>query len=276
MHIYWDQIMNKNNKNKLKALLALIVLVGGLAAFYYWQQTEPGVVAKVTPPPLSAVPKPEVRQILETPPAISPLPKLAESDSFLLDALAGLVGNETLMKLFHTEQIIHNIVATIDSLPLMKLPLRLLPVEQPSGKFITAGKEDNLSISPQNAARYTPYARIAETIDSKKLVALYVRLYPLFQQAYEELGYPNKYFNDRLIEALDDLLETPDIKEPVKLVRPSVLYQYADPELEELSIGQRTLMRTGSKNEATIKARLLEIRQELNLHMHEKKLGNPV
>jgi hypothetical protein len=261
------------NKNKLKALVALIVLVGGLAAFYYWQQTEP-VVAKVTPLPLSAVPKPEVRQILEAPPSISPLPKLAESDSFLLDALAGLVGNETLMKLFHTEQIIHNIVATIDSLPLMKLPLRLLPVEQPSGKFIAAGKADKLSISPENAARYTPYVRIAEAIDSKKLVALYVRFYPLFQQAYEELGYPNKYFNDRLLEALDDLLEAPDIKEPVKLVRPNVFYQYADPELEELSIGQRTLMRIGSKNEAIMKARLLEIKQELNLHMHEKKLGN--
>lgn len=27
----------------------------------------------------------------------------------------------------------------------------------------------------------------------------YVRLYPLFQKAYVELGYPNGYFNDRLI-----------------------------------------------------------------------------
>jgi len=31
-------------------------------------------------------------------------------------------------------------------------------------------------------------------------------------------------------------------------------------------------MRTGGKNEAIIKARLREIKQELMLHMHEKKV----
>jgi hypothetical protein len=36
-------------------------------------------------------------------------------------------------------------------------------------------------------------------VDTRKAVALYVDLYPLFQGAYAELGYPNRYFNDRLI-----------------------------------------------------------------------------
>lgn len=262
------------NKNQLKATLALVILGGGLAAYFYWQQIESEVAVSAPPPSIAKAPKPEGRQILEAAPATSPLPQLAESDSFMLDALAGLVGNESFMKLFHNERIIRNIVVTIDNLPRMKLPLRLLPVEQASGKFITAGSEDELSISPKNAARYMPYMRIAEAIDVKKLVELYVRLYPLFQQAYEELGYPNKYFNDRLIEVLDDLLEAPDIKEPVKLVRPNVLYQFADADLEELSIGQRILMRIGSKNEATMKARLREIKQELNLHIHENKIAS--
>jgi hypothetical protein len=236
------------------------------------QQVEPEVAVQAPPPPIVTAPKPEVRQIVEAPPATAPLPQLAESDSFMLDALAGLVANESLMKLFHTERIIRNIVATIDSLPSMKLPLKLLPVELASGQFMTAGKEGELSISPKNAARYTPYVKIAEAIDVKKLVGLYVRLYPLFQQAYVELGYPNNYFNDRLIEVLDDLLEAPDLKEPVKLIRPNVMYQFADPELEALSIGQRMLMRIGSKNEATMKARLREIKQELLLHMQNEKI----
>ncbi|MFA6903560.1 MAG: DUF3014 domain-containing protein [Gallionellaceae bacterium] len=262
------------NKNQLKATLAFVILGGGLAAYVYWQQIEPEVAVQAPPPPpIAAAPKPEVRQILETPPAAALLPQLAESDSFMLDALAGLVANESLMKLFHTERIIRNIVATIDSLPSMKLPLKLLPVKQASGKFMVAGNDDKLSISPKNAARYTPYVKIAEAIDVKKLVGLYVRLYPLFQQAYVELGYPNNYFNDRLIEVLDDLLEAPDLKEPVKLIRPNVMYQFADPELEALSIGQRMLMRIGSKNEATMKARLREIKQELLLHMQNEKIA---
>jgi hypothetical protein len=262
-------------KNILFAVFTLLIIGAGLGAYFYFQsnQAEPEVTVKA-PPPVPEAPKPEVRQVIEAPPVISPLPKLAESDSFALNALADLIGNKSLMKLFHTERIIRNVVVTIDNLPRMKLPLRLMPVGQASGTFITSGSEDELTISPDNAARYIPYMRIAESIDIKKIVELYVRLYPLFQQAYVELGYPKKYFNDRLIEVLDDLLDAPDIQEPVKLVQPNVLYQFADPDLEELSIGQRILIRTGSKNEAKLKARLEKIKLELNLHMHENKIEN--
>ena len=261
-------------KNTLIAVAAVVIL-GGLAAYFLWQPSPPKpepVQVQAPPPPPPPPPKPEVRQVIEAPPAPPPLPALADSDSFMLDALAGLVGNKSLMKLFRTGRIIHNIVATIDNLPRMRAPMSVMPVERAPGMFVTAGTENDLTISPKNAARYAPYVRIAEAINARKLVEVYVRLYPLFQQAYEDLGYPKKYFNDRLIEALDNLLDAPAIKEPVKLVQPHVLYQFADPDLEGRSIGQRILMRTGSRNEAIIKAKLREIKQELMLHMHEKKV----
>jgi len=265
----------KKNTQIAVAVVAVVVILGGLAAYFLWQPAppKPAPVQVKAPPPLPpSPPKPEVRQVLEAPTAPPPLPALADSDSFMLDALAGLVGNKSLMKFFHTERIIRNIVATIDNLPRRRAPMSVMPVERAPGQFIIAGTENDPTISPKNAARYTPYVRIAEVIDAKKLVGLYVRLYPLFQQAYEELGYPKKYFNDRLVVALDNLLAAPDIKEPVKLVRPSVFYKYADPDLEERSIGQRILMRTGSRNGAIIKDKLREIKQELLLHMREKKV----
>jgi hypothetical protein len=251
-----------------------VILGGSVAAYFYLQHSqpkpEPEPAQAIVPPVLVA--KPEVQQLLEIPAAPPQLPVLAESDSFMLDALAGLVGNKSLMKLFHTEKIIHNIVATIDNLPRSRAPASVMPVEAAPGKFITAGTEDELEISPDNAARYSAYVKISEAINTKKLVEVYVRLYPLFQQAYEELGYPKKYFNDRLMQALDNLLDTPVIKEPIKLVQPSVYYQFADPDLEERSIGQRILMRTGSRNAERIKVRLREIKQELKRHMHQKKV----
>ncbi|MDO8263791.1 MAG: DUF3014 domain-containing protein [Gallionella sp.] len=262
-------------KKNISIAVAVVVIVGGLAAYLYWPQSQPEpepVYVQAPPPPPPPPPEPEVSQVIETPPAAPALPVLAESDSYMLDALAGLVGNKSLMKVFHTERIIHNIVATIDNLPSRRAPMSVMPVERAPGKFVTAGTESDPSISTKNAARYTPYVKIAEAVDAKKLVELYVRLYPLFQQAYEKLGYPKKYFNDRLIVALDNLLAAPDIKEPVRLVQPNVFYLFADPDLEERSIGQRILMRTGSKNEAIIKGKLREIKQELILHMHEKKV----
>jgi hypothetical protein len=259
-------------KKNILIAVAVVVIFGGLAAYFYWQHSQTPEPVHVQAPPPPAPPKPEVRQVIEAPPAPSPLPALADSDNFMLDALAGLVGNKSLMRFFHTDRIIHNIVATIDNLPSSRAPMSVMPVERAPGKFVTTGTESDLTISPKNAARYSPYVRIAEAVDPKKLVELYVRLYPLFQQAYEELGYPKKYFNDRLIVVLDDLLAAPNIKEPVRLVRPNVYYLYADTELERRSIGQRILMRIGNKNEAIVKARLREIKQELMLHMHEKKV----
>lgn len=263
-------------KNNLLIVTAVIIILGGVATYLYWPQIQPeSVPVHVQAPPLPPPPAPpEVRQVIEAPPAPPPLPALADSDKFVLDALAGLVGNKSLMKFFHADRFIHNFVATIDNLPGRRAPMSVMPVDRAPGKFVTAGTESDLTIDPDNASRYTPYVRIAEAVDAGKLVGLYVRLYPLFQQAYEELGYPRKYFNDRLIVVLDDLLAAPAIKGPVKIVQPNVYYQYADPGLEGRSIGQRILMRIGSRNEATVKAKLREIKRELMLHMHEKKVGS--
>lgn len=261
---------------KLAATLAFIALVlcGGIAAYFYWPHSEPEPVQVAALPPPAPLPAPEpvVQMVVETPPEAPALPLLAESDRFMLDKLAGLFADASLMNLFHSERIIRKIVATVDNLPRKEVSMSVMPLKRAKGEFIVAGTEEDLTISPENAARYWPYVKLAEAIDAEQLVAMYVRLYPLFQSAYEELGYPGKYFNDRLIVALDNLLATPDIKEPVGLAQPNVYYLYADPDLEARSIGQRMLMRTGSKSEARLKVALGEIRQALLRHMREKKV----
>jgi hypothetical protein len=259
-------------KNSLITVVIIILLGIGIATYFYWQyaqpKAEPVEQQVIEAPP---APKPLVQQVIEAPPEQPVLPKLSGSDEFMMGILAGLVSNKSLMSLFYTEQIIHNIVATIDNLPRRHLPISVMPVKRVHGKFSTEGPENDKSISQQNAARYSAYVRISELIDAQKLGEVYVRLYPLFQQAYEELGYPKKYFNDRLLVVLDHLLAAPDLNEPVKLVQPNVFYVYADPDLEARSAGQKILMRMGSKNEAKIKAKLREIKQQVMLHMHDKK-----
>jgi hypothetical protein len=118
-------------------------------------------------------------------------------------------------------------------------------------------------IGPDNAARYTTYVRALEAVDSAKLVAIYVHFYPLFQQAYAELGYPSRYFNDRVFEVIDNLLAAPEIKGPIALTQPKVLYEFADPALRDLSAGQKTLVRMGPENEAKVKAKLRELKRAL-------------
>jgi len=101
------------------------------------------------------------------------------------------------------------------------------------------------------------------TDDTDRIVETYQRFYPLLQQAYVSLGYPDGYFNDRVVEVIDHLLATPQPEEPILLIRPHVLYQYADADLEALSSGQKLLIRTGSNNTASIKQFLGELRARI-------------
>ena len=100
------------------------------------------------------------------------------------------------------------------------------------------------------------------------MVATYTRHYPLFQEAYESLGHPPEYFNDRLIEVIDHLLAAPELRGPIALARPNVQYEFADPALEARSAGQKALIRMGSDNPKIVKDKLRELRAELTRMTH--------
>lgn len=252
-------------------LAAAILLVGGAAAYYFYSGTPPAPPPPQTPadPARVVTPAnvgPAIRYPLEpAKPQLSanPLPPLDESDSALWETLAALLGKETLGELLKPEQIVRRIVATVDNLPRKVVASRVMPLTPTPGAFGVTGKDGSALIGAGNPARYAARVRVFQAIDVRRLVDLYLHFYPLFQKAYAELGYPERYFNDRLIEALDDLLAAPDIMTPIRLVQPKVLYQYADLEDEARSAGQKIMMRIGVGNEGLAKAKLREIRREI-------------
>ena len=200
------------------------------------------------------------------PAAASPaesLPKLDVSDAMLRQDLVRLIGREAFDALVYPSTLVRRIVATIDNLPRRAAPRRMMPLNPVPGAFKVSGQGDQTEIAADNSARYAPYVRALESVDAAALVAVYLRAYPLFQQAYRELGYPDGYFNDRLVAALEDMLAAPEIGAPVKLVRPKVFYEFADPALETASAGQKIMIRMGADNARRVKAKLKEIRQSL-------------
>jgi hypothetical protein len=94
-------------------------------------------------------------------------------------------------------------------------------------------------------------------------VALYRLLAPLLQQAYAEIGFRDAEFEQALIKAIDAVLMAPEIEGPFQLVKPSVMYLYADSRLEELADINKQLIRIGPKNSAELKAKLREFKQAL-------------
>jgi len=249
----------------------VIVLVGlGLLGLIVYNAIRPPLQPAVTQPASPAVPpppplpaEPEIRHPVPAMPEEKPLPALDTSDATMKNSLAELLADSALIKLPVLKDFVRRVVATIDNLPRHTVSLRVWPLQRVPGQFRVGGNEEHPTIAANNAARYAIYVRLVEAIDSAKLAAFYFHYYPLFQQAYRDLGYPKGYFNDRLVEVIDHLLETPDLQEPVALLRPKVLYLYANPDLESRSAGQKILMRIGTENAIRVKAKLREIRTEI-------------
>ncbi len=193
-----------------------------------------------------------------------PLPALNDSDDAIQAALTPLFGARPLDTLLNFDGFIKRVVVTVDNLPRTKLPVQRLPAFPLPGKFLVEqGTGGAIEIDPDNYKRYKKYVAMFASMDSSKIAAIYFHFYPLFQDAFRDLGYKSAYFNDRVIAAIDDLLAAPDVHDPVQLVQPSVFYKYADARLEGLSAGQRLMIRIGSDNAARVKAKLRELRDAL-------------
>jgi hypothetical protein len=260
--------MNGQNKDWFLpvAIGAGVLMVAGGLGLWWLRDDNPATepVETVAPPPETTATTVEPPPVETTaPPRALPLPPLEESDADVLGGLTELFGQEAVMRFLVPERVIRNIVVTIDNAPRQQMALNQRPLKPTPGELVTSGPEDARVLAPENYQRYAPFVALVRTIDAKTLVSLYRGLQPLFQQAYEELGNPNASFNARLIEVIEHLLATPNVRDEIRLVQPSVLYRYADERLEKLSAGQKLLIRMGPENAAVIKAKLRELQAEL-------------
>lgn len=260
--------------NKKWFFLVFVVAVVGFGYYFLIPDSSMPESAPVVqipaPPPLPvpvAVPaEPVARYPIEVATESAeklPLPSLEASDGLFSGALAKLFGQKVLAGYFYPDRMIHRIVATVDNLPRHEAPARMRPLKPVSGPFLVKQDAALRVIDPANAQRYIPYLDLLAASEARQIVDTYLQLYPLFQRAYHDLGYPKGFFNDRLVEMLDDLLAAPDISPPLALQQPKVLYEFADPGLETLSAGQKIILRMGSDNQARAKVLLRAIRSEL-------------
>lgn len=247
--------------------VAFVVLAVGAVLYrskmFRSEPPAPPVVAapaKPAPPPEPAIKHP--LPPAETP---EPLPALGESDVPMRNALTELFGQDPVQRFLVPEDLVRHIVVTIDNLPEQKVAERLRPLRPTPGTFAVSGSEDVPVLDPANYQRYQALVQLIRSVDTQTLITTYARYYPLFQEAYADLGHPPQYFNDRLVQVIDHLLATPEVRGPVALARPNVLYEYADPKLEALSAGQKVLIRMGSENATVVKDKLRELRAALVL-----------
>jgi len=258
---------------KATVILVVLALLGGVAFFLYSRPVGESPEAVVQAPPVETAPagrpvQPEPEPAFVEPeapeaePAI-PLPPLDQSDPEVRESVALIAGKDFVERFLVPDSVVRKVVTTVDNLPREKIDMRIRAVPALGGRFLVGGTEDDIVVHPDNFSRYDPVVTLVSAVDPARAADLYVRYYPLLQAAYQELGYPDRQFHNRLIEVIDHLLATPEVQTPIRLVRPHVLYKYADPDLEARSAGQKALIRMGPEHLATLKDKLRALRVEL-------------
>jgi Protein of unknown function (DUF3014) len=257
------------------AVPAIVILAAGGLGYWHWTRTpppvaaQPVVAAQASLPEAAPAPEPAIQHQLPAAPAeeAEALPQVDASDMPIKESLQLLAGESAVADWLVPEGIARRFVATVDNLSRPKVAERLRPLNPVSGPLIVqrqtvdaAAGQERITLLPDNYGRYDAAMRVLGALDMQQVAKVYRHYYPLFQRAYEDLGYPGRYFNDRVVATIDHLLATQLPEGPIELTQPKVMYEFADPAIEARSAGQKLLIRMGPAHAELVKKQLAALR----------------
>jgi hypothetical protein len=293
----------QNNVKKTSWPLIIFLILVVVAIGFAWQFTgdktesviveepQPTVIIEPEPEPeaepekVVVIPVPEVTapivDIIEEVivPVKVALPPLNESDGWLKLKLPEITWRKELLSLIVDEDMIRRFVVFTDNFAQGNVIYEHSPFVLPTIKFtsgadgadiqdvvenkeIEQGTQKSLQWDENSSKRFSLYVDLLRSMDSESLVKWYLEVKPLINEAYSELGYEDDFTNT-LQDAITRVLDMELPKSSMALVHPSVMYKFADPELEALPDSDKLLLRLGKDNLLVIKSVLLEIHEKL-------------
>lgn len=297
-----DQINQNKVLWSLIAFIIFVIIAIGIAWQYTGDKSEPVVIdepvliveqipekVEVLPEPIIETPEviAVVEEVIE--PVENPLPLLDDSDDWLKTKLPEITWRKELLKLIIDEDMIRRFVVFTDNFAQGIIAYEHSPFVLPNAKFSpeigsvsfqevvkeskTTSSDSSLRSTPQvkqnvwqwnenSSRRFSLYIDLLRSMDSEYLVQWYSEIKPLIDEAYSELGYEDDFTNT-LQDAITRILDMELPKSSMTLIRPSVMYQFADPELEALPDTDKLLLRLGRDNLLVMKSVLLELHEKL-------------
>lgn len=246
--------------------VAAIVVIGALVGVYFlWQNDGQGQEAlepMPTPPPLRPRPTPTTNEELIRSRRIAGV-TLADSDALVQELVAELSTHPKLIEWFANDDMIRRMVASIDNVANGTSPTAHLGFLKPEERFKVIEVRGDFVIDPVSFERYNLVTGIFASLDTGETIRRYRELEPLLEEAYREIGPPNRRFRDTVFLAIRHLLRVPIIEDEIFLSEKVVTYEMIDESLESLSAAQRHLLRMGPHNVRIIQGKLRELEKEL-------------
>ncbi|HYN07539.1 MAG TPA: DUF3014 domain-containing protein [Vicinamibacterales bacterium] len=240
-------------------LAAGAVIVGALLTLWWMSRTRP---TPATPAPTKATeaalgPQRPKAQVVD-------LPSLDESDTFLRDMVAALSRHPTLAKFLATKSLVRGATLAVIQIGDGKTPATPLSALRPLTRTQILGATSG-RIDPVSYVRWDGATGALTSVDPIHAAQLYVTVKPLFDQAYQELGNPNREFDEAIARAIRTLDETPQITADPSLLRRPSYYEHEDPKLRSLLPVQKQLLLVGPDNRRKIMQWLKQLATNLDL-----------
>ncbi|MEP1448427.1 MAG: DUF3014 domain-containing protein [Paraglaciecola sp.] len=254
------------------------IVLAVILAVVFWPsepepKPEPVVVAPVSPviepqikpvieeQPTEVIPEPVIE---EPEPEVIPEPEpLDTSDGTVKTKLLSLSDYDAFARLLIDDALLQRFVIMTNTLADEGLATNNRVLAKPDKPFRTYRQADKEWIDPASFKRYAPYVEVLESLETASLLQLYQEYKPAIEQIFSEIASPYDSFDEKLEEAIDVLLDTPEVPFPLEVYTDSVMYKFKDSRLESLTAPQKQLLRTGPENMRRIKAKLREIKESL-------------
>ncbi len=214
----------------------------------------PEMILKETAPSLMETEKPKDKNADET---SFLLPELDNSDSLVRQVAPSVSSHPVFVSWLAPDELIRTFTLLIDNISRGDLIRKHLKHFAPKQRFKARELADGVYITdPTSYRRFDLFVEIFDSIEPRIFTALYLKLQPLFQEAYGELGYPDQDFDKVILAAADIILAAPVITRTLKFDRPSVMFKFNDKKMEDLNDVHKQMIRMGPKNTKKIQAKI--------------------
>lgn len=183
---------------------------------------------------------------------------LTGSDTKVRESIQKIDSSNTMLSWLVGDELIRHFVVLVDNMANGAIPSKQMIFKSPQGSLVVQELGEDYILLAENYVRYQSYTKLLSGLPPETVIRYYQQFYPLLQQAYMELGYPNRSFHHRLLEAIEVVLNAPmpNPGEEIVLKQPSVMYTYADESLQRSADINKLLLRMGPENAGLFKESL--------------------
>lgn len=254
--------LNRSRRRIAWAASVLVLAVVGVGSAWLWRRFH-----RVPSPDATPTTSMDAPAAAPTSPAEQPLdlPKLDASDEVVRKVVSGLSARPQWASWLVSDDLVRRFVLTVVAVADGRSPEEQLPFLVPEDPFSVRESGEGMVVDPRSYHRYDLAAATFASLDTEGVARLYRQLHPLMEDAYRELGLPDRSFDETVRQAFARLLGTEVPAAPVAVEPEGGLWAFSAPAIERLSPAQKHLVRMGPENAGLVQAKLRELADALGV-----------